>query len=227
MSGARGAGSRRAQGGPDGLPLGRAFLIGPGLAHEPLREAIDVIARVHGDGELPTIPVVWDTYLDARARFVIRNDQPSAIAVAPGPKPTIPIIHEIGHFLDFAAIDSVGGFASLHSSGLARWSTLVQQTPTARDLAEVVARVLAWVDPVDPMYRLLATLPSLEELWARCYTQYIVLRSARADLRTDLESERAVSLDQFVFPLHWDEREFAPVSDEIERLFRSLGWRRN
>src|SRR5215510_13225955 len=89
---------RRIVGRPDGVPLGRAFLIGPGLANEPLREAVDIVGRVHGDGDLPTIPIVWDSTLDVRGRFVMRDGAPSAIAV----KPTIPgveltVIHEIGH----------------------------------------------------------------------------------------------------------------------------------
>jgi hypothetical protein len=52
------ANCRGGDGGPDGVPLGRAFLIVPGIANQPLREAVSVVERIHGDGELPTIPMV-------------------------------------------------------------------------------------------------------------------------------------------------------------------------
>lgn len=227
MSDRDNGGTQRIVGRPDGVPLGRAFLIGAGMANEPFREAVDVVARVHGDGNLPALPIVWDSTLDVRARFVIRDDRPSAITVAPVRKPAIPIIHEIGHFLDFAAIDGGGGFASAHSTRLTRWSALIQETPTVRNLAAAIDIALVRVDPRSPIVRRLADFLSTDELWARCYTQFIVLRSARADLRADLENVRSVAVDDLVFPLHWDEREFDPIADEIDRLFRSLGWRRN
>jgi hypothetical protein len=220
-------GLKRVDGRPDGVPLGRAFLIGSGLANDPLRKAVDVVARVHGDGDLPQIPVVWDTSLDVRARFVIRDGLPSAIAVRPGHSLTVPIIHEIGHFLDFAAIDGFGSFASLRSPRLARWSMLVRSTATVRSLADAIDRVRFLVDPAHPIHRRLATFLSIEELWARCYAQHDVRQHARADLRADLENVRSVAVDDFVFPLHGDEREFDPIADEIDRIFRSLGWRRN
>lgn len=165
---------RRPGGRPDGVPLGRAFLIGPGLANEPLREAIDVVARVHGDGDLPTIPVVWDTSLEVRARFVIRDGLPSVIAVRPGTALVVPIIHEIGHYLDFSAIDGLGAFASSASTHLDAWKAVVTRTPTYQALTAVVASAIA--DPVFAAqigHSRLAALTTADELWARSYTQYV------------------------------------------------------
>ena len=98
MTTRRGNGKNRPPTGrPAGVPLGRAFLIGPGLANEPLREAVDAVARVHGDGELPTIPIVRDTSLEVRARLVVRDGLPSTIAASPGAVVLgIGLIHEIG-----------------------------------------------------------------------------------------------------------------------------------
>jgi hypothetical protein len=221
-------GTRRPGGRPDGVPLGRAFLIGPGLANEPLREAVDIVAGVHGDGDLPTIPVVWDTSLDARARFVIRDALPSAIAVRPGDALVVPIVHEIGHFLDFAAIDGFGAFASLESARFDEWQTSVNETATFRTLSQAVDQALPKVPRERSMRRRrIARLRSPEEVWARSYTQYVIGRSGRADLAADLESERFWTVEGVVCPLHWEASEFRAIDDAIERLFRSLGWRRS
>lgn len=213
---------------PDGVPLGRAFLIGPGLANEPLREAVDVVSRVHGDGDLPQIPVVWDTSLDVRARFVIRDGLPSAIAVRPGNSLTVPIIHEIGHFLDFAANDGFGAFASLASTRFAKWQMLVSRTATFRSLTETVPQALAMVPAIQAeRRRLIAELRSPEEVWARSYTQYVIGRSGLKGLIAAFAAERTGNVEGFVFRLHWREREFTPIDEEIERIFRGLRWRRS
>jgi hypothetical protein len=227
--GTAGGGRRRPGGRPDGVPLGRAFLIGPGLANEPLREAIDVVARVHGDGDLPTIPVVWDSTLDVRARFVIRDGLPSVISANPmADGITFGVIHEIGHYLDYCAIDGLGAFASAGSELMESWFAAVVQTPTVRSLSEVIDDALADLPPADVVRRdRVESLGLADELWARCYTQYVVRRGDRPDLVESLVAERVGTVAGIDFPLHWTDDEFGPLDEEIERLFRSLGWRRS
>jgi hypothetical protein len=144
VSGAGGANGRGRDGGPDGVPLGRAFLVGPGIANDPLREAIAVVERVHGDGDLPQIPVVWDAFLDVAARFVIRDGLPSAIAVSPAATEiAVAIIHEIGHVLDFCGIGRFGTFASVFSPQMNDWAAAVAATSTYRFLVSGIGDVLA------------------------------------------------------------------------------------
>ena len=220
--------TRRPGGRPAGVPLGRAFLIGPGLANDPLREAVDVVARVHGDGELPTIPVVWDSSLDVRARFIMRDGLPSAIAVQPGVAGIgVSVIHEIGHVLDFCSIDRFGVFASAASPRTGRWYEATVQTRTYRALVDAIGRAAHGPLRVDRRhFSRIVALRRPDELWARCYVQYVVRRSGRPDLAKALKRERIGPVGGEDFPLHWDEDEFEAIDDAIERLFRRLGWRR-
>lgn len=229
MSGRADGRRRRLAGRPDGVPLGRAFLIGPGLANEPLREAVDVVVRVHGDGDLPPIPVVWDSTLDVRARYVIRDGLPSAITAKPGAFGIpVGVIHEIGHFLDYSAIDGFGVFASAESPRMERWLAAVVQTPTFQTLIARLGEALAALPPTELHQRdRIDSLRLADELWARCYTQYVLRRCGRPDLEESLTDERLGTVAGFEFPLHWGGDEFEEIDEEIELLFRSLGWRRS
>jgi hypothetical protein len=228
MSGRDDGSRRRMSGRPDGVPLGRAFLIASGMANDPLRDAVDVVARVHGDGELPTIPVVWDTSLDVRARFVVRDGLPSAIAVDPAIQDSrIALIHEIGHFLDFASIDQFGAYASAASPITERWLATVIRSTTYELLLAAIDTALTQVLPTERRWRdQIEALGSASELWARTYTQYVIRRSGQPGVAAAFAAERVGTVAGFRFPLHWAEDEFEPIDHEIERLFRSLRWRR-
>lgn len=202
--------------------------MGRGSANDPLRAPLDVIASVHGDGTLPIVPLVWDSRLDVRARFVIRDGVPSAIAVKPGAAVAIPVIHEVGHLVDYSAVDGFGAYASAGSPRLARWLTLVGESQTVRALTEEIERSLRLVADDDEHRRVrLSALTEPEELWARCYVQYVIRRSGQVELLGRLETERVGTVEGFELPLHWGDDEFVPIDDEIEQVFWSLGWRAN
>jgi hypothetical protein len=57
--------------------------------------------------------------------------------------------------------------------------------------------------------------------------QYVIRRAGRAELLERLDIERVGTVEGFELSLHWDDDEFASIDDEIELVFRSLGWRAN
>lgn len=67
-------------------------------------------------------------------------------------------------------------------------------------------------------------LTSPEEVWARAYAQYIVHRSGDAELKKQLDKERARKPGIKYNPRQWDDDDFEPVARSMDKLFYKLGW---
>src|SRR5688572_24549527 len=103
---------------PGSIPVGRALDLPPGLLAEDLYHAVRNISNVHGDGILPTIPALLRPGMAARGSFVERNGVPIAIRIkADAGHRGFALIHEFGHFLDLAGLDSPGTYASSSRAG--------------------------------------------------------------------------------------------------------------
>jgi hypothetical protein len=108
------------------------------------------------------------------------------------------------------------------------WLAAIVQTPTFYTLIARLEEALVALPPTDLYQReRIDSLRLADELWARCYAQYVVRRSGRPDLEESLADESLGSVAGFDFPLHWGSDEFGVIDDEIELLFRRLGWRRS
>ena len=118
-------------------------------------------------------------------------------------------VHEIGHFLDQWSFDGTAarsGKSSYYSSG-----------EGMREWREAVARSRAYTSlsasSKDPAYEL-----SWTELLARSYEEFIAERSGNATLLAKIAARRDSNRD-----LYWDEADFAPISEALERLLRTRG----
>jgi hypothetical protein len=67
-------------------------------------------------------------------------------------------------------------------------------------------------------------LTSPEEVWARAYAQYVVHRSGDAELKKQLDKERARKPGIKYNPRQWDDDDFEPVARAMDKLFYKLGW---
>ena len=100
---------------PLGIPISRSVQIPAGRAFDPVRIALEAIDSVHGDGMLPSLPVIrtrgriqvgayeWNSRTGEALRlsFSVTSDHPE-----------LSVVHEIGHFLDHQAFGRPGIFAS-------------------------------------------------------------------------------------------------------------------
>jgi len=76
--------------------------------------------------------------------------------------------------------------------------------------------------PIDVPY--VEYLMKYNELWARSYVQFIVLRSGSQLLRTDLDARRVGPQEMVYIPRFWEDEDFEPIARTIESLFRRLKW---
>jgi hypothetical protein len=217
--------------GPDGIPIGRALIVSPGLIHDDLREAVRIVSRVHGDGVLPAIPLRMaqlDPVLDGervrRGQFIWNEDsgQPIAILIeARFSHRVFATLHEIGHLLDLSGIGQGGSFAAQRAPEMADWRRALGRSGAISDLRAMGSRLAAGVDRLQ-----IADLLDMSEGWARSYAQYVVNRSDSPSLRGSLDAFRRRILGKLYYPQQWDDNDFAEIDEAIETLFRRLGWRR-
>jgi hypothetical protein len=210
------------------VPIGRALDLPPRLFNEDLYQTVRAIDSVHGDGDLPGSPVLLRPELPAFGRFVIRGGVPSEILINPNTAHRgFALLHEVGHFLDFAALGKLREFGSLTgASVLAHWRRAAEASDGLRSLREAVTEFVSAL-PVDAveMRRRLERPLTPEEVWARSYAQYVATQSAEPLLLAGLEAFRTERLGTVYYPMHWEDDDFRPIGDAIERSFRGFGWR--
>jgi hypothetical protein len=212
---------------PDGVPIGRALDLPPRLFHEDLYRAVRSIDAVHGDGPLPTIPVLLRPALPVRGRFVLRDGLPSEILIrADAAHRGFTLLHEVGHFLDFVALGELRDFGSAAGvPELAAWRRAYETSLGHRRLEAAIARIVGALPPDRAAERDRLEQPlSPEEAWARSYAQYVSVRSADADLLTGLIAARTPEPGRVYHLLQWDDDDFRPIAAAFDALFRRLGW---
>lgn len=190
--------------------------LGDATAH-----AIAVVDRVHGDGVLPQIPVTRHAG-SANGVFHSRRrgsaSVPVDIQVSPaGPAPGLTAVHEIGHFLDLAAIG--GGEFGTATGVLNRVLVAIKATKAFAEIKRLKAEFVR-----SRNYKAADHFDYLEsdvELWARAYAQFIAIESRDPRLMEDLDWWRKRSSAPF---RQWADDDFAAVADAIRTFFKEKGW---
>jgi SPP1 gp7 family putative phage head morphogenesis protein len=194
---------------PSGTPVSQALDVRM-RDKAAVRDALAAIDSVHGDGQLPTIPVTGSPDKGNLGHYASMGAQAVEVAVrASGPWPRLTAVHEVGHFLDHQAIGVAGRFTSTTAGAgeLADVLAELRATPT-------FARIGMEAGPKAGYFQ------SPEELWARAYAQYVAEESQHPELLADLDRV-ANSLQPW---RQWPADEFAPVRAAIRKLFLTLQW---
>jgi hypothetical protein len=214
---------------PHGITIARALQILPGIVNDDLRDTVAAIDRVHGDGELPAIPLTFVSHVfDALGRPVDGilaaemdgqdNVLPRSIRIRlDAPHRGFVTLHEIGHFLDAAGLSGAGYSSETHAL-LSPWRGEVSRSQAVRDLMRLTRgsnpatadRALALVEPT--------------ELWARAYAQFVARRSGNAALRSSLSAFQGHAGNDVYLPRQWTDEDFVAIDTAIEALFRMLQW---
>jgi len=228
---------------PTGIPISDALdLSGFPSARSKLgssvREAIEAIDSVHGDGPLPTIPVQRNrTYSGKRSRnaaFVKRRGIADSIQIHPqSGQPAISVTHEIGHFIDHQNAPSGSRHLSWDDTNryVRDWHNAVTNSAEFKRLQSALGagtqevtlpkgtKVTYQVDR-----KFVSYLLQRDELFARSYAQYITVRSESIPLAEELDyfQERAQHPQHYA--LQWQANEFGPIAKTLDALFGSMGW---
>lgn len=226
---------------------GAVDLTAAGAVSDQAAVALSAIDAVHGDGKLPKIPLEYSPTMSAGAEFIYdprRGGPPKRIDARKTGRTALDVVHEVGHFLDYMALESPCSFATESqpkSKHLAALLGALKKTKAHSRLEKT--RDDDFVMVLDPLgrktptgrrrkERLLLTkdfrkeakyLLEPAELFGRAYAQYITIRSKNSTLIEELEAWR-LRPQELYLPWFWTDRDFKPVAAAFDALFRELSW---
>ena len=181
-----------------------------------VKEVPNVIDSVHKDGPLNKIPVypkkIDDMGRDSNGGFGYYSDLSNhgydRIAVKSTSKtPMITMVHEVGHFIDLRGTPGEGW--GTDSELFDSFFNAVYETDGYRRIFDCYD--LKWC-----RYAI-----QKKEIFARAYSQYIMEKSQHPVMLREYEMARKGS-DGF-FDL-WERDDFKVLIDEIDVIFKKLGW---
>jgi hypothetical protein len=214
------------------------ILTGPAPAGKPVRDglklptsgdlrqiserALTAIEKVHGDGNLPQIPVEIETRGDRLGGYHYNPIGPRAvkITVKTGSRAEIDLAHEIGHFLDQQGAGKGINHASPYDAAFTEFRGAVLSSRAVKELRQFAGDSTYSFD-----HRYLNYLLEPIELWARAYAQYIAIRSGDATLLGQLNYLRQ-QRGPVYYPAQWSDDDFEDIARAMDRLMIKLGWRK-
>ncbi len=225
---------------PAGKPVGEALAVAPDFSPNMQRQikgAKDAIDKVHGDGNLPKIPIEKINKGPNAGQMTVVKGKPTKIDIHTHTEtPRITAAHEIGHFLDWSGIEakhrgSLGQIDYRKDPRFNGFLEAVDKSDTIQSLKDVrlkesvtvVQGKLTSTCKVDKRY--VNYLLQDHEVFARAYSQWIATRSEDPEMMAELShmirfGEKRTYKDQ------WDHDDFKPIAAEIDKLFKGLGWLR-
>ena len=204
--------------GPNGTPVGAALQLPKRGDVSTLKEAIAIIDSVHGDGDLPNLPVKMGSMQDgmgAYYKLVPSSGKPVEIKInSKYEMPTSALIHEVGHFIDFAAIQKI-------AANNQQVADLLDSFAQAANNTKAIQAIGTLMNIPNADKRYLYYLQSDVEVWARAYMQYVAIRGDSELLKNEL-----TVMQTWPYHMQWDDADFEPVATAIDDLFKALGWLR-
>jgi hypothetical protein len=217
-----------------GIRISERLAVPSGDQWDFARDLLSIIDRIHGDGELPVIPI-GGTGTRSAGGFLAstRDGRPLRIEIGlNGLHPHLTLVHELGHFLDYEALGRPHEFVSTagHIASLMR---AIERSETIRKLTGRIGRKYAMIPDVHERLRrepvqqgAVNRLLLPEERFARAYAQYIAARSGNPVAQAQLDRKRMNRLTQGIYYEQWDDDDFAPIAREFDALLRQKGWMR-
>lgn len=200
---------------PNAYPVSDALDIR--IRDEELRpaveEAIRLINTVHGDGNLPVIPIEMNNKMSELGHFSYRQYSDSRIcidmkiAIKKTQNSKLTVIHEIGHFLDLQGLNT-------------------------NDNASTNGKITEVMDAIfnSDEYKILQknfkeNPTKYNEYWkkdnecfARAYAQFIATESGDESLMSELKEAQTRGKSQ------WSDSSFEPIRSAMKKLFIEKGW---
>lgn len=195
-----------------------------GKARQAADRVLAAIEKVHGDGELPNIPLKssQSQAFQGEYRYYTRSGEPVSITLstAASRNPEATIAHEIGHFLDHQGFGEKGKYSSVDDPLFAAWREAVGKSFATQRLQEILdsplsdrsdkGRAKYYLDPW--------------EQWARSYAQWLSVRSGDGVLRQQVQAILTRKGSQPYSNSQWSDMDFHDIGLAIDDIFKAVGW---
>lgn len=219
-----------------GTPVGESLVLPGGKTGKLGASVLEMIGRIHGDGNLTKIPLTSSRTKQYHGAFYhsgggVRNT-PTKIAISSHTShPEFTLCHEIGHWLDMDGIGTKGSWAS-GSEDLKALRTALDESEAVKKLKGFRGQkeTVMMVGDREVNYRVdqnfVRYLNEEHEVFARAYSQYIAIESGSPKLIEQLNTIRARAGRTSPYPMQWDDDDFKAVKTEFDNLFEKLKWRK-
>ena len=202
------------------------------------QSAINAIAAVHGDGDLPTADIVHSA---SKKYSGLYDGEKKQISLSPtSDNPELTFAHEAGHFLDhmtFGQGSAVGTRGEKIGNGsdreLDKLYSAIQSSHAVQSLKDLQQKENITVQhlgqplsyPVDKQH--ISYLLQAPEQFARAYAQYIAIRSNNHTMKGQLETMIAhQNSGKEAYTSQWTHEDFKPIAKEFDAVFKARGWQK-
>ena len=216
---------------PSGKAVSTVFDIPSSPAFKVVRRALQVIDRVHGDGDLERVTVQRER-LVAATRAGYDPNTKSIIFSSRIDIRASDVVHETFHVLDDMAFEAEGKSSQQGSWGVlagvlneikssSLWSiTRAARFEELRTVTRDQFRVVLF-----PESSANITYINADEEWlARAYVQYIAVRSGDAELLREVGDLRSTATYQRSYDEAWSDSEFKPIAATFDRVLQDRRW---
>lgn len=188
-----------------------------GFPEEVLETVLAALEALHSvSDDAPRLTLQLDPDLPQPGRYDVSDD---ALRIRINPaavRPHLTLLHELGHYIDHALLGERKRWGT-SDERCDRWREAVDDSDSVRDLRQRQA-----APELPELARPYGYFLWEEELWARSYVQWVVVRSGDETLLDELTG----SLAALAYPEYWGFEDFAPIADRIDELFSEMTWRR-
>jgi hypothetical protein len=185
---------------------------------ENVQKTID---EVHGDGPLPTTLVRHTASRGTTNGEFWRSS--SNIYTYTEDRIPLTLTHEIGHWIDFRGFRGIPGAqpTKFSSPGFASHEPMFKKfIKLAKETKKMQAiKSDGWLEGGFRRY-----LQRKHEIFARAYSQYIAIKSRNPEILADLRTRQGNPVGGKAYPVQWDDDDFLPLYEEIETIFKQIGW---
>jgi hypothetical protein len=209
---------------PEGSKVADKIVFGRIIGKEKeVRKKWDKVAEtidsIHGDGPLPPAPVIHQESRGSVNGQYRRFDN----EITTFKEEAIPmtLTHEIGHWIDYRGFRNIPG-AEPPMKGdkvFASYSPLFKNfIKIAKNSSKIKEIKTDYLTAKSKRY-----LTSNHEIFARAYAQYIATKSKNPEMLENLKN-RQTGVKGNIYPDQWDDDDFVPLYNEIETIFKQIGW---
>ncbi len=203
--------------------LSKILIAPPTPFGKRMRSALRVIDGIHtvGDRLISRIEIVETNDRKSLGNLVYHpgTGEPLRIEISRrNEQVEFTLLHEVGHFLEFAAIPGA-------NFGRRNWNfdPLLERVLKAASESAGVSHLRGVSQKMtDPLQiRAFEYILDPKEIWSRAYAQFIAARSQNPELIKFLDWRRSPDIQD---PIQWLDSDFRSIATAIESVFTELGW---